>query len=129
MVKFLNDVAFGVFILFAVLGILTSSVFLHELYHYYDLRDVTIPGDICFMNLPSENLTIIKALHSWTGRYNYYLDEDKLEEFKEARKYAEFKAYGVQIIFVLISTIFLMIVLSERTNYVLDNYFLEKEYL
>lgn len=122
----IKHLAFTIFFLLALIGIVSFSVFLHELYHFYDLKDVTIPGDICFMNLPTENLTILRLFDSWTGIYNYKLNNSKLEEFKEAEKYAEFKAYSVQIIFASIMAICMMIVLNERVKNTLEDYFREK---
>jgi|GEM_PF-4289872 len=125
MVKIIRYIAWMIFLVLGIVGITAVSVFLHELYHFYDLKDVTAPGEICFMNLPTENLTIFTALNSWAGKYNYESRTDKLKEFEESIKYAELKAYSVQILFCIIAAVCFIIVLSEKVNQVLDEIFWE----
>lgn len=106
---------FGLFLfyVFALIGMITASVVLHEYSHKIDYKEISKDGEIALFVIP-DNMSFKtffseQALAQYT--YSYYM-EDKEEESRIS-KYTEWKAYGVTITIVLIFLISQLIVLKR----------------
>ena len=73
------------------IGILTVSTTVHELKHYYDLKDITEIKEVCLLNLPLEI-----NLESSVGYVEYIKNQDT-----EGIRF-ELKAWALELFFIVI---------------------------
>lgn len=94
----LHNIAFGIIILFSVVGFLTIGLTAHELFHYYDFKNVSANGNICLFNFPVKNVSLNSFLNSPLGYYKF----DAIADDSKIMKYTEIKAYGISLLIFIV---------------------------
>lgn len=83
-------------VLFAIVGMLTIGIGIHELQHVYDARSLNITESrLCVFQL--ENIT-----YNPSGYYRYYFPESETTTQEKVMRYSEIKAYIAFAIIVFI---------------------------
>ena len=84
-----------------IIGLLTFSIFLHEMIHYYDFKEVASGGGICVYPISIEENKLVFFSDSTAGFY--FPDEiTNKTRYDEIQKYTEYKAYGIQSVIAII---------------------------
>lgn len=120
--KLIKNLAFTIIMLFSIFGFIVFGTVVHELYHYYDFKEIVNPGELCFLTLPleEENVTFKNLLNTKVGYYRYSLKEENITEYSQKEEKAELKAYTFESVFFIIFLICFVIVLYERMNFKLE---------
>ena len=96
----LKSISLSIILLFAIIGIIFSSIVLHELYHVYDFnKENFIPTNICLLNIEplNENASL--------GYVDYNFKGVDVVDYERVNKYSEVKAYIVTSLVLIIGTI------------------------
>ena len=102
--SFLFKASFVVLMFFAVIGVFTSHLVVHELSHWQDFKQVTSDSEIYLFRVGG-NLTFANFLG---GVYYPNLMKGSMEEYRRIDRYTEWKAYSISagiVIFFLASAL------------------------
>jgi hypothetical protein len=95
-----KEIVFAIFFLFCIVQMMWSTIVVHEYVHYYDLRNNSVQGtdELCLITVYPEN----SSTKWYMEEAGYYQHEAINQTIDNEARYSEFKAYGVNIIMVLI---------------------------
>lgn len=105
---------FAMFVIlgFAVIGLATVSLVVHEYVHKWDYAEVSSYGEMALFILPDNNSSWIEYFKNGRmGSYAFMVEEDKYDEFLEVEDGAEVRAYSstIPILIVFVFCMFLLI--------------------
>ena len=106
-------IAFSVVILFSFIGLLLSSIIIHEYSHYFDYRGKVVDEEICGLSLPKITENSFN-LNTVLGFYSFSYNQKDSKEIQEIGKTTEIKAYFLNFIIFLAFDICLAIVVIQR---------------
>lgn len=89
-----ESIAFYILLIFAFIGFLSLSTFLHELSHKNDMKNIAEEGSICLLNIP-DNISLKEKLFNLYGSYNfeYPINNETISILDKIKKTTEYKAY------------------------------------
>jgi len=94
----LKNMSFVFILLFSVFGFVIFSYLAHEISHWQDLKDVAVDDRICFrvsnFSLFGENTD--------GASYRFFPKEGAEEEVERIERYTELKAYGLDVILLVL---------------------------
>lgn len=108
-----EKLAFTIIILFSLIGLILSSIIIHEYSHYFDYRGLVNEDQLCGLSLPkiTENSF---SLNSAIGYYSFSYNQEDEKEIKEIGKTTETKAYFLNFLIFLAFDICLAVVIINR---------------
>lgn len=120
--KYLEKISFWGIFVFAVIGMLFSSVAIHEYSHMNDIKDIAINESIC-LNLPT-NINYFTNFDEPAGFYSFQVNDSNENKYQELHKYTEWKAYAIGGAVTILFIVLFNMVLWRRwdVNSILDNY-------
>ena len=89
--------SFAVLMFFAVIGVFTSHLVVHELSHWQDFKQITSNSEIYLFRVGG-NLTFANFLG---GVYYPNLTRGSMDEYRRIDRFTEWKAYSVSVGIVL----------------------------
>ncbi len=90
----LEPIAFIVILFFSLIGMLVTTITIHEYSHWRDMRGLVYEDELCILNVPT-NWTGI-----WSGPagyYSYYYNRGNMtirDQVQDVERYTEVKAYS-----------------------------------
>ena len=113
--KKLFTFSFGILLLFSVIGIVTSSMIIHELSHKQDFKEISRDGYTALFVIP-DNTSFKSFITSPGAIYNFYPTEGNKEESNRILKYTEIKAYLISTSMILFYIVAMIIVMLRLKN-------------
>jgi len=108
----IEKLAFGILILFSLVGMLVFGIVIHEYSHYLDYKGEVTTTEFCALSLPSDTTSL--NLGSSLGFYNFQYNNTNKAQVEKIGKTTEIKAYFLDFILFLAFDICLAIVIINR---------------
>jgi len=111
----IHTIAFFIFFFFSLVGLVTTSLVVHEYSHKSDLKAIAQDGKIGLFVIPDTS-SLKDFLKEPAAYYSYYIDDEDKQEEERIIRYTEWKAYTLGSLVVVFYMIAQGIVIWRWTN-------------
>jgi len=80
-----------------------------------DFKSISDNGYACLLEIP-DNMTF-KQIVMLNGAYYPHINEENRTQYNNIRKYTEYKAYGIDVILIILFVLCFFIVYSKRKDF------------
>jgi len=96
-------------VIFAAIGILLSSIAIHEYSHVQDFRPINFTsGDVCLLNVG--NLSADSAV----GYFSYHHDAVYESQTQKIKEHTERKAFILEFVYVMLCAVIIFIFITQQ---------------